>query len=145
MPAEVFMRATLISSAAYVLLPLALGCGGADASSPAPQTPETSAVAPPPPAAPPPPSTNPDADAVQASRPALRACYDKARAANPALGRTTVTVSLRVDPAGHVSTVDLDYNHRFDDAAKQCMKDAAFAIKLPGGEPRRVTVPITFE
>lgn len=69
----------------------------------------------------------------------------KARAANPALGRTTVTLSLRVEEAGNVSTVDLEYKHKFDDAAKQCMRDASFAIKLPPGAPRRVEVPITFE
>jgi outer membrane biosynthesis protein TonB len=95
--------------------------------------------------APPPPSSNPDADAVEAARPSLRACYEKARAANPALGRTTVTVSLRVDDAGHVSTVDLEYKHRFDDASKACMRDAAFAIKVPAGPPRRVEVPLTFD
>jgi hypothetical protein len=44
-----------------------------------------------------------------------------------------------------VTTVDLDYDHRFDETAKACMKDAAFAIKMPAGEPRRVTLPISFE
>jgi len=82
---------------------------------------------------------------VEAARPSLRACYDKARSANAALGRTTVAFSLRVDEKGTVTTVDLEYKHRFDEAAKSCMRDAAFAIKLPPGQPRRVEVPVTFE
>jgi TonB family protein len=61
------------------------------------------------------------------------------------LGRTTVTLSLRVDERGQVSTVDLEYKHKFDEASKGCMRDAAFAIKLPPGAARRVTVPMTFE
>jgi hypothetical protein len=56
-----------------------------------------------------------------------------------------VTFSLRVDETGKVSTVDLDYKHRFDEASKACLRDAAFAIRLPTGTPRRVEVPITFE
>src|SRR5277367_6742809 len=137
------MRAT--HSAGCVLLVLASGCGGGQASSPGPAAPPP--AQPPPartaaPAAPPPPSSNPDADAVQAARPSLRACYDKARSANAALGRTTVAFSLRVDEKGTVTTVDLEYKHRFDEAAKSCMRDAAFAIKLPPGQPRRVQVPV---
>jgi TonB family protein len=127
-----------------VALVLSVGCGGGQASPPPAAPPP-----PPPPAAPaattPPPSTNPDADAVEGARPSLRACYEKARSANPALGRTTVTLSLRVDEAGTVTTVDVQYKHRFDEASKTCMRDAAFAIKLPHGQPRRVEVPITFE
>lgn len=140
------MRAT--HSAGCVLLVLASGCGGGQASSPAPaaatpaQPPPVQAAAPA--ATAPPPSANPDADAVEAARPSLRACYDKARSANAALGRTTVAFSLRVNEKGTVTTVNLEYKHRFDEAAKSCMRDAAFAIKLPG-QPRRVEVPVTFE
>ncbi len=122
------------------------GCGGGSAAAPAPaDSPATlSAPAAAPPAAPPRPA-NPDADAVESGRPALRACYDKARAGNASLGRTTVVLSLRVDETGTVSTVDLEYKHRFDDAAKACMREAALAIKLPAGAARRVEVPMTFE
>ncbi len=56
-----------------------------------------------------------------------------------------MTLTLRVEPAGQVTTVDLEYNHKFDDAAKACMRDAAFAIKMPPGEARKVTVPVSFE
>jgi hypothetical protein len=56
-----------------------------------------------------------------------------------------VTFSLRVDETGKVSTVDLEYKHRLDEGSKTCMRDAAFAIRLPAGTPRRVEVPITFE
>jgi TonB family protein len=128
---------------------LASSCGGGQASSPAPAAspaaqPSAAQAAAPAPSAPPP-SSNPDADAVEAARPSLHACYDKARHANAALGRTTVTLSLRVVEKGTVTTVDLEYKHRFDEAAKTCMRDAAFAIKLPPGQPRRVEVPVTFE
>jgi outer membrane biosynthesis protein TonB len=133
------MRA--IPGARYLLLVLASACGGGEASRPAPATPPIETAAAPAPLPPP----NPDAAAVEAARPSLRACYDKARAANPNLGRTTVTLSLRVDPTGNVTTVDLEYKHRFDEASKGCMRDAAFTIKLPAGEPRRVDVPVTFE
>jgi hypothetical protein len=136
------MRA--IHYAGCVFLVLMSNCGGS--GEPPPATPPPPAVSTPPATSPPPaPSSNPDADAVEAARPSLRACYDKARSANPALGRTTVTLSLRVDEAGHVSTVDLEYKHKFDEASKGCMRDAAFAIKLPAGQPRRVEVPMTFE
>lgn len=137
------MRA--IHGAGSVLVILASGCGGGDSSRPAPAAPPalTEAAASPP--SPAPPRSDPDTEAVEAARPSLRACYEKARAINPALGRTTVTVSLRVDEAGHVSTVDLEYRHKLDEASKGCMRDAAFAIKLPAGAPRRVTVPVTFE
>jgi TonB family protein len=143
------MRA--IPGVVFVVLALTSGCGGGDASTPAPMAPPlpattatAAAMATAPPAAAPA-SSNPDADAVEASRPALRACYDQARRADPTLARTTVTLSMRVDPSGQVTTVELEYKHRFDDASKQCMRDAALAMKLPTGEPRRVTVPVTFE
>jgi TonB family protein len=136
------MRASYGS--ACVLLPFVVCCGGSGQSSPAPAPPPSppQAAAPSSSSAPPP---NPDAAAVERARPSLRACYEKARSANPALGRTTVTLSLRVDETGHVSSVDLEYKHRFDEAAKGCMRDAAFTIQLPPGTPRRVEVPITFE
>jgi outer membrane biosynthesis protein TonB len=82
---------------------------------------------------------------VEAARPSFRACYDKARSANAALARTTVTISLQVNEAGTVSTVDLQYKHRFDEPSKTCMRDAAFAISFPKGQPRKVEVPMTFE
>jgi hypothetical protein len=131
-----------VRSALGVALLLSGACGGSDASSPAPGSPPAAASAPAP--APLPPSSNPDANAVEAARPWLAACYDKARSANPALGHTTVTLSLRVDEVGHVSSVDLEYKHKLDDASKQCMRDAAFAIKLAPGQPRRVELSMPF-
>jgi hypothetical protein len=84
--------------------------------------------------------------AIEAARPALRACYEKARRANPALGRTTVLLKLRADESGRVSTVDIDYTHRFDDDAKACMRDAAFSVKLPRDTGSRVTqAPVVFD
>jgi hypothetical protein len=133
-----------IHCAGYMMLALATGCGGSEASRPAPATiPAPAEAAPAPaPAAPP---ANPDDAAVEAARPSFRACYDKARSANAALGRTTATLSLGVNEAGTVSTVDVEYKHRFDEASKTCMRDAAFAITFPKGQPRKVVVPLTFE
>jgi len=133
----------VICGAGCALLVFASACGGGEASQPAPAM---APAAPAPPAAPatPAPSSNPDADAVEAARPSLRACYDKARNANPALGRTTVTLSLRVE-GGHVATVNLDYDRRFDEAAKACMREAGLAITFPPGDPRKVEIPVTFE
>ena len=60
------------------------GCGGGDASRPAPANAAAAAPTATPPV-PPAPSSNPDADAVEAARPSLRACHEKARGANSAL------------------------------------------------------------
>ncbi len=131
--------------AGCLLLVIASGCGGSDASLAAPATPPSATVTPAAPAPPSPTTTgNPDEAAVEAARASLRACYDKARSANAALGRTTMTLSFRVE-SGHVSTVNIDYKNRFDDQAKQCMRDAALAIAFPPGDPRKVEVPVTFE
>ena len=132
---------------ALPLLLALVACGGNQASSPAPAAPPPTppADAPAPPAPPPAPPANPDTAAVEAARPSLRVCYDKARAANPNLARAMVKLTMRVEPSGQVSTVDLEYTHKFDEAAKGCMRDAAFAIKMPAGEARKVVVPLTFE
>jgi hypothetical protein len=135
------MRVTI--GVTCVLVMFAWSCGGGDAGQPAPVV----ASAPPAPAATPTtplPSSNPDADAVEAARPSLRACYDKARSANPALGRTMVTLAMHVE-GGHVFSVNIEYKQRFDDASKQCMRDAALAIAFPPGDPRKVEIPVTFE
>ena len=138
---------TIRSAAAVALLfsAFSAACGGAS-SQPPPAAPPVLSEASAPPSAPPPVAhSNPDTDAIEAARPSLRACYERARTATGALGRTTVTLSLRVDEAGKVSTVDIEYKHKFDEASKGCMRDAAFAIKLPPGASRRVTAPMTFE
>ena len=135
------MRRAIRSAGATLLL--TASCGGASPSSPPPAPPPAPAEAAAP--APSPAPANPDAGAVESARPALRACYDKARSTNPALGRTTVTVSLRVDESGTVSTVDLEYKHRFDDAAKACLREAALAIKFPAGASRKLEFPLTFD
>jgi outer membrane biosynthesis protein TonB len=127
----------------------ALGCGG-NPPPPAASAPSAPIAAAPPGSAAPTPaapvvSANPDLAAIDAARPSFRACYDKARAANPALGRVTVTLSVRVDETGRVTTVNLDYDRRFDDASKGCMRDAAFAIHFPAGNPRRVEQPVVLE
>jgi hypothetical protein len=58
-------------------------------------------------------------------------CYAQARAADPRLGRTSVAITFTVDPSGTPTTVDLRYRNRFDDAAKDCMRDAALAVRFP--------------
>jgi outer membrane biosynthesis protein TonB len=120
--------------------------GGCAAEEPAPATsPPLSATAPAatsaalPAAAP-----DPDMAAVLAALPAFHACYDKARTANPALAATRVTIKADVDKTGTVTNIDLDYRNHFDEAAKGCMRDAAFAIKFPTGDARKVEVPLSF-
>lgn len=132
---------------AGLLVSTALGCGGSPPPAAAPSTPPpaTAPATPAPAPAAPAVNPNPDAAAVDAARPSLHACYDKARAANPALGRVTVTLSVRVDETGRVTTVNLDYDHRFDEAAKGCMRDAAFAMHFPAGAPRRIELPVVLE
>ncbi|HEY2516591.1 MAG TPA: hypothetical protein VGI39_37230 [Polyangiaceae bacterium] len=130
-----------------LLFTLAAACGGSQAVSPTPAAPPPAAPADAPAAPAPLPAApkDPDMAAVEAARPSLRACYDKARAANPQLTHAIVKLTMRVEPAGQVSTVDLEYTHRFDEASKGCLRDAAFAIKMPPGDARKVVVPMTFE
>ncbi|HLK39412.1 MAG TPA: hypothetical protein VKU41_21785 [Polyangiaceae bacterium] len=127
-----FLCAALVSCA---------GCGAAaspatgppSAPPPAPGT-ETAALATPPPAASPSAiASAPESptDVLARSRAAFDACYASARVANPNLGRTTVQITFTIDADGAPKAVDLQYRHRMDDRAKECLRDAALALKFP--------------
>ncbi len=143
-----FSRYAFSANAAFAFATFAAltACGGAQ---PAPSKVAPPDFVPPPVSAPPLPapaaeSSDPNARAVEAQRPALERCYQKARGANPALARTTITLKLRADDTGKVTNVDLDYTHKFDDDAKACVRDAAFNVKLPAGA-KSASVPVIFD
>jgi hypothetical protein len=72
------------------------------------------------------------------------ACYAKARAAHPQLGRTSVEMTFTIDTDGSVRAVDLEYRNRMDDAAKDCMRSAAEALRFPASLRGKETGTIVF-
>jgi hypothetical protein len=93
------------------------------ASSPAPAA---RAPTPAPPSVPTTPS-----EVVESGRATFDACYAQARTSDPALARTKVEITFAVDADGRPQTVDLKYRNRFDDRAKECMRDAALGLHFP--------------
>jgi hypothetical protein len=73
------------------------------------------------------------------------ACYARARSARPELRHAVVEVSFTVDDTGKPSTVSLEYKHRWDDAAKDCMRAAALALEFPPALRGKQVGTITFE
>jgi hypothetical protein len=116
------------------------------AASPAAPSSSPSAAAAPPassaPAAPPTPATV--SDVLATNRAALDACYAKARAASPNLGRTSVEMTFVIDPEGKPKTVDLKYKHRMEDRAKECLRDAALSLHFPASLQGSQTGTIVF-
>lgn len=70
-------------------------------------------------------------DVLESSRSAFDACYSEARAKDPTLGRTKVEITFAINADGKPQTVDLKYRNRFDDQAKECMRDAALSLRFP--------------
>jgi hypothetical protein len=133
-----------------VLATFLAGCGAApapDASAPTASAPPaapssaaaTSAAAP---AAPPAPST--PSEVLAQSRAPFDACYAQARTADTALGRTKVEITFAVGAEGAPQTVDLKYRNRFSDKAKDCMRDAALAVRFPAAMTGTQTGTIEF-
>jgi hypothetical protein len=83
-------------------------------------------------------------DVLASQRGALDGCYAQARAAAPALGRTSVGMTFVIDAAGKPKTVDLQYKHRMDDRAKECLRDAALALHFPASLAGTQTGTIVF-
>jgi hypothetical protein len=102
-------------------------------TAPAPASAAPSTAAARTPAASPAPSTptTPD-DVVTAGRAPFDTCYAKARAEDPKLGPTKVEMTFAIDADGKPKTVDFKYHHRFEDHAKDCMRDAALGLHFPG-------------
>jgi hypothetical protein len=137
---------------ALVVSPL-IACSAACAttrSAAAPSTSAPSAGAPTTlaPSAPPgdssPPSIPTASDILANERGPIDACYASARAIDPQLGQTSITFSFAIDSAGKPTTVDLQYRHRMDDRAKECLRDAALALSFPPSMQGRQTATLTF-
>lgn len=104
----------------------------ASGSPAAPSSAPSAAAAPPASTAPaPPPAPATVSDVLASNRAALDACYSKARAASPNLGRTSVEMTFAIDAEGKPKTVDLKYKHRMEDRAKECLRDAALSLHFP--------------
>jgi hypothetical protein len=78
------------------------------------------------------------------NRAAFDACYGRARAENPALGRTSVEMTFTIDAQGEPKTVDLQYKHRMDERAKECMRSAALSLHFPSALQGQQTGKIAF-
>jgi hypothetical protein len=89
-----------------------------------------------------PPST--PGEVLERNRAAFDACYTRARASDPALGRTKVELTFLVDTDGKPQTVDVKYRNRFDEGAKQCMRDAALSLRFPASMQGSQTATIAF-
>jgi hypothetical protein len=76
------------------------------------------------------PPTSPT-EVLAKDRATFDACYARARAANPNLGRTSVEITFTIDAEGKPTSVELQYRHRMDEVAKECLRDAALALRFP--------------
>ena len=83
-------------------------------------------------------------DVLERSRSAFDACYAEARTKDPALGRTKVEITFTINADGRPQTVDLKYRNRFDDQAKECMRDAALSLRFPTSMQGTQTATIQF-
>jgi hypothetical protein len=83
-------------------------------------------------------------DVLASNRAAFDACYAQARARDPGLARTQVEMTFMVDADGMPHTVDLKYRNRFDDRAKDCMRDAALSLRFPASMQGTQTGTIAF-
>ena len=70
-------------------------------------------------------------EVLAAGRAPFDACYAMARKANSNLGHTNVSITFTMDDQAKLLSVDLTYRNRMDDAAKECMRAAAEALKFP--------------
>ena len=102
-----------------------------------------SSAAPAPTPAPPSVPTTPS-EVVESGRAAFDACYVQARTSDPAVARTKVEITFAVNADGRPQKVDLKYRNRFDDRAKDCMRDAALGLHFPPSMQGAQTVTIAF-
>jgi hypothetical protein len=133
---------------ALVLVPLSLAaCAPTTeaAATPAVTAPGSASPAPVPTAPsplPPPPASA--TDVLSQGRAPFDACYALARKTRPDLPRTSVEITFSMDDAGKLLNVDLAYRNRMDDAAKDCMRTAAEALKFPPSLHGKQTGTIVF-
>jgi hypothetical protein len=72
------------------------------------------------------------------------ACYALARRTNPDLPRTSVEMTFTMDDGGKLLNVDFAYRNRMDDAAKDCIRNAAEAVRFPPSLRGKQTGTIVF-
>jgi hypothetical protein len=130
--------------ALVVVAMVCVGCAPAPAPATAPAAEAAPSASPASslPATPSPPAT--PSDVLASNRAAFDACYAQARAKDPALGRTRVEMTFTIDADGMPHTVDLKYRNRFDDRAKDCMRDAALSLRFPASMQGTQTATIDF-
>ena len=92
----------------------------------------------------PPPAPATPSDVLQSGRAPLDACYERARVADPQLGRTWVEITFDIDATGTPRTVDLHYRNRMAEAAKECMREAALALRFPSSMAGKQMAKISF-
>lgn len=92
----------------------------------------------------PPPAPSTASDVLESGRGPFDACYARARASDPNLGRTWIEITFDIEATGTPRTVDLHYRNRIDDTAKECMRDAALALRFPPSMAGSRTGKISF-
>ncbi len=112
------------------------------ASSPQPNAAPAGVATPAPAPRPPPPASA--SDVLAQGRAPFDACYARARTVRPDLPRTTVEMTFTMDDDGKLLNVDFVYRNRMDDAAKDCMRAAAEALKFPPSLRGKQTGTIVF-
>ena len=60
------------------------------------------------------------------------------------MGRTRVELTFNINADGRPQTVDLKYRNRFDDQAKECMRDAALSLRFPASMQGTQTATVRF-
>ena len=93
---------------------------------------------------PPPPPPASASDVLTQGRAPFDACYALARKGHPDLRRTSVEITFTMDDEGKLLNVDFAYRNRMDDAAKDCMRTAAEALKFPPSLHGKQTGTIVF-
>jgi len=83
-------------------------------------------------------------EVLASNRAAFDGCYAQARTKDPTLGRTKVEMTFTIDAEGRPQTVDLKYRNRFEDRAKECMRDAALSLQFPVAMQGTQTATIAF-
>jgi hypothetical protein len=121
-----------------------IACGPAPEPAAAPPTASVASSAASAPASAPPSAPTTPNEIVESGRPAFETCYAQARTSDPALARTKVEISFAVNADGRPQTVDLKYRNRFDDRAKDCMRDAALGLHVPPSMQGTQTAAIVF-
>jgi hypothetical protein len=89
-------------------------------------------------------AASPATEILAKNRAPFDACYAKARANRPDLPATSVEITFALDDAGKPMTVDLQYRHKFDEGAKECLRSAALALTFPASVHGKQTGTITF-